>query len=48
MSSDELRLFTQRRAVYERYNALWDQALKAQIPVLNWNRLSVLIGHTAR
>lgn len=48
MSSDDLRVFTQRRAVHEKYNALWGQALKAQIPVLNWNRLSILIGHTDR
>ena len=44
----EFRAFLQQREARERYDRLFDQASRAQIPVLNWNRFETLTGMTAR
>lgn len=48
-SSDvELRAFLQLRESRDQYDRLFDQATKAQIPVLNWNRFELLTGMNDR
>ena len=48
-SSDvELRAFLQLRESRDQYDRLFDQANKAQIPVLNWNRFELLTGMNDR
>lgn len=37
-----------QREAFEKYHSLLDQANRAQIPVLNWNRLRVLTGFVNR
>lgn len=44
----EFRAFLQQRESRERYDRLFDQASRAQIPVLNWNRFETLTGMNAR
>jgi regulator of replication initiation timing len=44
----EFRSFLQQREAREVYDRLFDQASRAQIPVLNWNRFETLTGMTAR
>ena len=44
----EFRAFLQQREARERYDQLFDQASRAQIPVLNWNRFETLTGMTTR
>lgn len=40
----EFRSYLQQRESREQYDRLFEQASKAQIPVLNWNRFEVLTG----
>ena len=40
----EFRSYLQERESREQYDQLFDQASRAQIPVLNWNRFEVLTG----
>ncbi len=40
--------YARAREVFEDYNTLFQQATQAQIPVLNWARLQVLIGYVNR
>ena len=40
----EFRAYLQQRESREQYDRLFDQASRAQIPVLNWNRFEVLTG----
>ena len=35
-----------KRAAYDQYDELWQQAINAQIPVLNWNRFRILTGES--
>ena len=44
----EFKRYMERRAAREEYDRLFDQATKAQIPVLNWNRFEVLTGMNPR
>ena len=44
----EFRAFLQQREAREVYDRLFEQASRAQIPVLNWNRFETLTGMTAR
>jgi hypothetical protein len=44
----ETDAYLKKREAFELYNSLFNQARQAQIPVLNWNRLQVLIGHVNR
>ncbi|MEC8558719.1 MAG: hypothetical protein VXY94_01430, partial [Planctomycetota bacterium] len=45
---DQFRAFLQAREARERYDRLFDQASRAQIPVLNWNRFETLTGMSNR
>ena len=40
----QFRAYLQQRESREQYDRLFDQASRAQIPVLNWNRFEVLTG----
>ncbi len=44
----EFRSFLQQREAREVYDQLFDQASRAQIPVLNWNRFETLTGMSTR
>lgn len=44
----EFRAYLQQRESREKYDRLFDQASRAQIPVLNWNRFEVLTGMSGK
>ena len=44
----ETDLYLRKRRAYETYNQLKNQAIDAQIPVLNANRFFILTGYIAR
>ena len=43
-SDAEINAMVMKREAYERYEELFEQAINAQIPVLNWNRFRLLTG----
>ena len=43
-SDEEINALVMKREAYERYEQLFEQAINAQIPVLNWNRFRLLTG----
>jgi type II secretory pathway pseudopilin PulG len=43
-SDEEINAMVMKREAYERYEELFEQAINAQIPVLNWNRFRLLTG----
>jgi len=44
----EIRAYMQQKTARDVYDRLFDQASRAQIPVLNWNRFETLTGMTSR
>ena len=42
----EIQAIMDKRAAYDQYDELWQQAINAQIPVLNWNRFRILTGES--
>jgi len=44
----QIRAYIDARTAREIYDKLFNDAVEAQIPVLNWNRLQVLTGQAAR
>ena len=43
-TEQEINAMVRKREAYERYEELFQQAINAQIPVLNWNRFRLLTG----
>lgn len=43
---NEIDSILKKREAYDRYEELFQQAINAQIPVLNWNRFRILTGET--
>ncbi|MEC8560220.1 MAG: FlgT C-terminal domain-containing protein [Planctomycetota bacterium] len=43
-TEQEINAMVKKREAYERYEELFQQAINAQIPVLNWNRFRLLTG----
>jgi hypothetical protein len=47
-SDVEQRVFIDRKTARVKYQQLRDQAIQAQIPLLNANRFLILLGYPAR
>jgi hypothetical protein len=45
-SNAQIQAIMDKRAAYDQYEELFQQAINAQIPVLNWNRFRILTGET--
>ena len=43
-TEQEINAMVKKREAYDRYEELFQQAINAQIPVLNWNRFRLLTG----
>ena len=41
---EEITIILNKRKAYDQYEELFQQAINAQIPVLNWNRFRILTG----
>lgn len=48
VSDAQMRAYVEARAARETYDKLFNDAVEAQIPVLNWNRFQVLTGQGIR
>jgi hypothetical protein len=45
-SPAEIDAILKKREAYDHYEELFQQAINAQIPVLNWNRFRILTGES--
>ena len=43
-TEQEINAMVKKREAYDRYEELFQQAINAQIPILNWNRFRILTG----
>lgn len=43
-SDTQIAAIMEKRAAYDKYEELFQQAINAQIPILNWNRFRILTG----